>query len=62
MNSPNEDKLLFVLMFVKQNLTQDVMAFLFGMSSAKVYEWLKTLMPILKQALYLSNDLPVKSK
>ena len=57
-----EDKLLFVLMFVKQNLTQDVMAFLFGMSSAKVHEWLKTLMPILKQALYLSNDLPVKSK
>lgn len=56
------DKMLFVLMFVKQNLTQDVMAFLFGMSSAKVHEWLQTLIPVLKQALYLSNDLPVKSK
>lgn len=57
-----EDKLLFVLLFVKQNLTQEVMAFMFGMSPAKVHEWLQTLIPILKQALYLSNDLPVKSK
>lgn len=57
-----EDKLFFVLMFVKQNLTQEVMAFMFGMSPAKVHEWLETLIPILKQALRLSNDLPVKSK
>ena len=57
-----EDKLLFVLVFIKQNLTQDVMAFLFEMSPAKVHEWLQTLIPVVKQSLRLSNDIPVKSK
>lgn len=57
-----DDKLLFVLIFVKQNLTQDVMAFMFEMSPAKVHEWLETLLPSLKQALKLSNDLPYKNK
>jgi hypothetical protein len=57
-----EDKLLFVLMFVKQNLTQEVMAFMFGMSQSKVHEWLQTLIPVLQQALFLSKDLPSKTK
>lgn len=57
-----EDKLLFVLIFVKQNLTQEVMAFMFGMSQSKVHEWLQTLIPVLKQSLYLSKDLPGKTK
>ena len=57
-----EDKLLFVLIFVKQNLTQEVMAFMFGMSQSKVHDWLQTLIPVLKQALSLSKDLPGKTK
>lgn len=57
-----EDKLLFVLVFVKQNLTQEVMAFMFGMSQSKVHEWLETLIPVLKQSLFLSKDLPGKTK
>ena len=57
-----EDKLLFVIIFVKQNLTQEVMAFMFGMSQSKVHEWLQTLIPVLKQALFLSKDLPGETK
>jgi hypothetical protein len=57
-----EDKLLFVLIFVKQNLTQEVMAFMFGMSQSKIHEWLQTLIPVLKHALFLSNDLPARTK
>lgn len=57
-----EDKLLFVLIFVKQNLTQEVMAFMFGMSQSKIHEWLQTLIPVLKHALLLSHDLPARTK
>jgi hypothetical protein len=57
-----EDKLLFVLIFVKQNLTQEVMAFMFGMSQSKIHEWLQTLIPVLKHALFLSNNLPARTK
>jgi len=57
-----EDKLLFVLIFVKQNLTQEVMGFMFGMSQSKVHEWLQTLIPVLRQALNLSKDLPASTK
>jgi Helix-turn-helix of DDE superfamily endonuclease len=57
-----EDKLLFVLIFVKQNLTQEVMGFMFGMSQSKIHEWLQTLIPVLRQALILSKDLPASTK
>jgi Helix-turn-helix of DDE superfamily endonuclease len=57
-----EDKLFFVLVFVKQNLTQEVMAFMFSMSQPKVHDWLQTLIPVLKHSLSLSGDLPENTK
>jgi hypothetical protein len=57
-----EDKIFFVLVFIKQNLTQEVMAFMFEMSQPKVHDWLQTLIPVLKQALNLSKDLPERDK
>ena len=57
-----QDKMFFVLVFVKQNLTQEVMAFMFGMSQPKVHDWLQILISVLKQTLHLSKDLPESDK
>lgn len=57
-----EDKLFFVLVFIKQNLTQEVMAFMFEMSQPKIHDWLQTLIPVLKQTLHLSKDMPERDK
>ena len=57
-----EEKLFFVLLFIKQNLTQEVMAFMFGMSQSKIHEWLSTLIPVLKESLNSSKNLPAETK
>lgn len=57
-----EDKLFFVLVFIKQNLTQEVMAFMFEMSQPKIHDWLQTLISVLKQSLDISGDLPIRDK
>ena len=56
-----EDKMLFVLIFIKQNLVQEVMGALFDMSQPKVNEWLKILMQVLQVALRHSGDAPCRS-
>jgi hypothetical protein len=38
------------------------MAFMFGMSQPKIHNWLQTLIPVLKQTLHLSKDLPESEK
>lgn len=56
------DQLLFVLIFLKQNLSQEMLATLFDMSQNKVHYWLYALLPMLKEALSCSGDLPARSK
>ncbi len=53
-NSPlptPEDKLLFILVHMKQNLTQEVQGQLFGMIQSDANKWLQLLRPILLHAL-----------
>lgn len=64
-NSPlptPEDKLLFVMLFLKHNLSQDVLAFMYGMAQNKVHHWLYTLLPVVREALLKTDDLPSRSK
>jgi hypothetical protein len=64
-NSPmptDEDKLLFVLMFLKHNLSQDILAFMYEMSQGKVHHYLYTFIPSLRDALLLTGDLPARTK
>lgn len=56
-----EDKLLFVLTFVKQNLIQEVMGALFDMSQPKVNDWLQRLVVVLREALRQSGDAPSRT-
>jgi hypothetical protein len=56
------DKLLFVLMFMKHNLSQEIIATMFDMSQNKIHHYLYTLIPTLRDALSQSNDLPSRTK
>lgn len=56
------DKLLFVLMFMKHNLSQEIIAMMFDMSQNKIHHYLYTLIPTLRDALNQSNDLPSRTK
>ncbi len=55
-----EDKLLFVLVHMKQNLTQEVQGQLFGMIQSDANKWLQLLRPILHQALQQLEVLPAR--
>ena len=46
-----EDKLLFILVHLKQNLTQEVQGQLFGISQSNANKWIHLLHPILNTAL-----------
>src|SRR5436305_11941242 len=46
-----EDKLLFTLVHMKQNLTQDVQGQLFGMIQSDANKWLQVLRPVVHHAL-----------
>jgi hypothetical protein len=62
-NSPlptSEDKLLFILVHIKQHLTQDVQGQLFGMGQSDTNKWLHLLRPILHQALQQIDALPAR--
>jgi hypothetical protein len=64
-NSPirtDEDKMLFVMIFLKHNLSQDIMSFMYGMAQNKVHHWLYTLLPVLREALVKADDLPPRNK
>ena len=64
-NSPlptAKDRLLFVLIFLKQNITQDLMATLFDMPQSKIHYWLYTMLESLKDALRASGDAPSRDK
>ncbi len=54
------DKLLFVLVYLKQNPLQHYHGFSFGMSQGKVSQWLRVLLPLLEQALHRLQMLPCR--
>ena len=60
-NSPlpiTEDELLFILVHMKQNLTQEVQGELFGMIQSDASKWLQLLRPVLHAALARLDVLP----
>ena len=64
-NSPlptENDRLLFVLLFLKQNITQDLLATIFDMPQSKVHYWLYLMLHSLRDALRSSGDAPHRDK
>ncbi len=60
-NSPlpaMEDKLLFILVYLKQNPTQTLQGYLFGMSQTNVTKWFHLLHTVLNNALAAHGALP----
>jgi hypothetical protein len=53
-----EDKLLFILVYLKQAPTQEVQGSLFGMRQSKANMWIHLLHPVLNRALAQNDDLP----
>ena len=56
--SDREDKLLFILMYVRLYPTQEVQGVLFGMSQAQANQWIHRLTRVLNQALGYEQHLP----
>ena len=55
------NKLLFILMYMKENPNQAYHGALFGMSQGKVSLWIKQLAPLLEEALYQMGKLPKRA-
>jgi hypothetical protein len=55
-----EDKLLFILHYLKSNNLQMVQGALFGMSQPKANVWIHCLQPILNQTLAELGELPAR--
>lgn len=53
-----EDMLLFILIYLRQAMTQDVLGQLFGMSQPLTNRWVHLLLPILNQTLAELGELP----
>jgi hypothetical protein len=56
-----EDKLFFLLFYLKNYPTFDVLGFIFHLAPSKAHENVHKLMPILQQALHHLNVLPERS-
>ena len=56
-----EDKLLFILVYLKHNLHQEIQGCLFGMSQTNVSKWTHLLHRILNQALAQQSYLPART-
>lgn len=54
----HEDRLFFILIYIKLYPLQTVLGYLFGMSQGRANEWIERLSIVLKKALDLSGDLP----
>jgi Helix-turn-helix of DDE superfamily endonuclease len=55
-----EDKLLFILVHMKQHLTQEVQGQLFGMIQSDTNKWLQVLRPVLYHALQRLDAIPAR--
>ncbi len=63
-NSPlptPQDRLLFILTYLKQNATQQVHGQLFSMSQSNVSKWVRLLLDILNSALASQRLLPART-
>ena len=56
-----EDRLLFILAYVKTYSLQMVQGRLFGMSQSKANQWIHVLLPVLLAALRTLGDAPARS-
>lgn len=56
--SGSGEKLFFILLYLKQNPTQEYQATMFGMSQGKVSQWIAVLLPVLQKALARMHVLP----
>jgi hypothetical protein len=56
-----EDRLLFILAYVKRYSLQVVQGRLFGMGQSKANQWIHVLLPVLLAALRTLGDAPVRS-
>ena len=55
-----EDKLLFILIYLRQAMTQDVLGELFDMAQPVVNKWIHRLLPIVNRALADLGELPLR--
>jgi hypothetical protein len=63
-NSPlptMEDKLLFILTYLRKATTQDIFGEVFGMSQPVVNQWIHILHPCLNQALVKLGEIPART-
>ena len=56
-----EDRLLFILVYVKTYSLQVVQGRLFGMGQSKANQWIHVLLPVLLAALRTLGDVPARS-
>ncbi len=56
-----EDKLLFILVYLKQAPTQEVQGSLFGITQSKANTWIHVLHAVLNRALATHGDLPKRN-
>ena len=56
-----EDRLLFILAYVKTYSLQVVQGRLFGMGQSKANQWIHVLLPVLLTALHTLGDAPARS-
>jgi hypothetical protein len=56
-----EDRLLFILVYLKQHPTQLLHGRLFGMRQSKATQWIHVLLPVLRNALRTLGDAPCRS-
>jgi hypothetical protein len=56
-----EERLLFILSYLKQNPTQTYHGLLYGMSQGKANMWIHSLLPALRTALRATGDAPARS-
>src|SRR5256886_583363 len=56
-----EDRLLFILTYLKNSALQVVQARLFGMGQSKAHQWIHVLLPVLLAALRTLGDAPARS-
>jgi len=56
-----EDRLLFLLVYLKQNTIQLLHGRLFGMRQSKATQWIHVLLPVLRNTLRTVGDAPCRS-
>ncbi len=56
-----EDRLLFILVYLKTNNLQEIHGELFGMSQGKANQWIHALLPVLQSTFRRLGDAPARS-